>query len=309
MKRTIGYGLAYLATSVVLAGCNLIVFNPKGQVAKDERDLIILATGLMLLVVIPVIVMMFLFAWRYRATNKKARYSPRWASSHKIEAVVWGVPFLIICVLGWVTWETTHALDPYRPLDSDVPPVNVQVVATDWKWLFIYPDLGIASVNELAVPVNTPINFTITSDAAMTSFFIPALGGQIYAMAGMQTKLHLIANEAGQYRGIAANYNGHGFSDMHFSTLALNGADYDAWLNKVRNTPQQLDQNSYAELAKPSVAHPITYYSKVQERLFLDIVDKYEGMNKAPRPKGSQVQRNSDDKRVDQQPSLLAEER
>lgn len=211
MKRTISYCLVYLATSVLLAGCNLVVFNPKGDVARDERDLIILATGLMLLVVIPVIVMTFLFAYRYRATNKKARYSPRWASSHKIEAVVWGVPFLIICVLGWVTWETTHALDPYRPLDSDVPHLNVQVVATDWKWLFIYPDLGIASVNELAIPVNTPVSFTVTSDAAMTSFFIPALGGQIYAMAGMQTKLHLIANEIGQYRGIAANYNGRGF--------------------------------------------------------------------------------------------------
>jgi cytochrome o ubiquinol oxidase subunit 2 len=309
MKRIISHCLVYLAGSVVLAGCNLVVFNPKGDVARDERDLIILATGLMLLVVIPVIVMTFLFAYRYRATNKKARYSPRWASSHKIEAVVWGVPFLIICVLGWVTWETTHALDPYRPLDSDVPPVKVQVVATDWKWLFIYPDLGIASVNELAIPVNTPVNFTVTSDAAMTSFFIPALGGQIYAMAGMQTKLHLIANEIGQYRGIAANYNGHGFSDMHFSTLALSGADYEAWVNKVKSAPGQLDQTSYAELAKPSVAHKITYYSAVQERLFLDIVDKYEGMNKAPRKKETQVQRNDDDARVNQQPSLLAEER
>ncbi|MBV4484760.1 ubiquinol oxidase subunit II [Pseudomonas sp. SWRI153] len=309
MKRTISYCLVYLATSVLLAGCNLVVFNPKGAVARDERDLIILATGLMLLVVVPVIVMTFVFAYRYRATNKKARYSPRWASSHKIEAVVWGVPFLIICVLGWVTWETTHALDPYRPLDSDVPPVNVQVVATDWKWLFIYPDLGIASVNELAIPVNTPVSFTVTSDAAMTSFFIPALGGQIYAMAGMQTKLHLIANEIGQYRGIAANYNGHGFSDMHFSTLSLSGADYEAWVNKVKAAPRKLDQASYTELAKPSIRHEITYYSAVQERMFLDIVDKYEGMNKAPRKKETQVQRNSDDARVKQQPSLLAEER
>jgi len=309
MKRTIGYSLIYLATSVLLAGCNLVVFNPKGDVARDERDLIILATGLMMLVVIPVIVMTFVFAYRYRATNKKARYSPRWASSHKIEAVVWGVPFLIICVLGWVTWETTHALDPYRPLNSDTPPINVQVVATDWKWLFIYPDLGIASVNELAMPVNTPVNFTITSDAAMTSFFIPALGGQIYAMAGMQTKLHLIANQIGQYRGIAANYNGRGFSDMHFSTRVLSAADYETWVNKVKSAPSQLDQASYIELAKPSVAHKITYYSAVQERLFLDIVEKYEGMNESPRKKDTQVQRNSHDERATQQPSLLAEER
>lgn len=309
MKRTIGYCLVYLATSFLLAGCNLIIFNPKGAVARDERDLIILATGLMLLVVVPVIVMTFVFAYRYRATNKKARYSPRWASSHKIEAVVWGVPFVIICLLGWVTWVTTHTLDPYRPLDSDVPHMNVQVVATDWKWLFIYPDLGIASVNELAMPVNTPVSFTVTSDAAMTSFFIPALGGQIYAMAGMQTKLHLIANEVGEFRGIAANYNGEGFSDMHFSTLSLNPSDFEQWVAKVRKAPQRLDQASYAALAKPSTRHPVSYYSQVQERMFLDIVDKYEGMNKANRTPRSQAQRDGAGVRTDQQPGLAAEER
>jgi cytochrome o ubiquinol oxidase subunit 2 len=309
MKRTIGYCLVYLATSFLLAGCNLIIFNPKGAVARDERDLIILATGLMLLVVVPVIVMTFVFAYRYRATNKKARYSPRWASSHKIEAVVWGVPFVIICLLGWVTWVTTHTLDPYRPLDSDVPHMNVQVVATDWKWLFIYPDLGIASVNELAMPVNTPVSFTVTSDAAMTSFFIPALGGQIYAMAGMQTKLHLIANEVGEFRGIAANYNGEGFSDMHFSTLSLNPSDFEQWVAKVRKAPQRLDQASYAALAKPSTRHPVSYYSQVQERMFLDIVDKYEGMNKANRTPRSQAQRDGTGVRNDQQPGLAAEER
>ncbi|AZF52611.1 Cytochrome O ubiquinol oxidase subunit II [Pseudomonas sp. R4-34-07] len=307
MKRTMGYCLVYLASTFLLTGCNLVVFNPKGQVATDERDLIILATGLMLLVVVPVIVLMFVFAYRYRATNKKARYSPRWASSHKIEAVVWGVPLLIIIALGWVTWKTTHALDPYRPLDSDTPPINVQVVATDWKWLFIYPDLGIASVNELALPVHTPVSFTITSDAAMTSFFIPALGGQIYAMAGMQTKLHLIANETGEFKGIAANYNGPGFSDMHFSTLSLSPADFQSWVSKVKGAATPLDQTSYAQLAKPTIKHPVTYYSAVQERLFLDIVDKYEGMNKANKPKRAPV--SSVETRADQHPSLLAEER
>ncbi|MBI6632940.1 ubiquinol oxidase subunit II [Pseudomonas paralactis] len=306
MKRAIGYCLVYLANLFLLTGCNWVVFNPKGQIAIDERDLIILATGLMLLVVIPVIVMMFVFAYRYRATNKKARYSPRWASSHKIEAVVWGVPLLIIIALGWVTWETTHALDPYRPLDSDTPPINVQVVATDWKWLFIYPDLGIASVNELALPVHTPVSFTVTSDAAMTSFFIPALGGQIYAMAGMQTKLHLIANEAGEFRGIAANYNGPGFSDMHFAALSLSDGEFQAWVAKVKRAAAALDHNSYAQLAKPTIKHPVTYYSTVQERLFLDIVDKYEGMNKAPGTKRAQW--SGGEKRADQHPSLLAEE-
>ncbi|WP_460084617.1 ubiquinol oxidase subunit II [Pseudomonas sp. H2_G03] len=298
MKRA-SYGLAYIASLFLLTGCNLVVFNPKGQIATDERNLIILATGLMLLVVVPVIVLTFVFAYRYRATNKKARYSPRWASSHKIEAVVWGVPLLIIIALGWVTWETTHALDPYRPLDSDKQPLNVQVVATDWKWLFIYPDLGVASVNELALPVHTPVSFTITSDAAMTSFFIPALGGQIYAMTGMQTKLHLIANETGEFRGIAANYNGPGFSDMHFSTLSLSDTDFQAWLTKVKGAPTQLDHTSYAQLAKPSTRHPVTYYSAVQERLFLDIVDKYEGMNKADKTQRRQTRLNSTGERAD----------
>lgn len=307
MKRAMGYCLVTITSLFLLTSCNLVVFNPKGQVATDERDLIILATGLMLLVVVPVIVMMFVFAYHYRATNKKARYSPRWASSHKIEAVVWGVPLLIIIVLGWVTWETTHALDPYRPLESDTPPINVQVVATDWKWLFIYPDLGIASVNELALPVQTPVSFTVTSDAAMTSFFIPALGGQIYAMAGMQTKLHLIANETGEFRGIAANYNGPGFSDMHFTTLSLSTADFQTWVTKVKGAATSLDHSTYAQLAKPTLKHPVTYYSAVQERLFLDIVDKYEGMNKANKPRRSPLSDAA--QRTDQHPSLQAEER
>lgn len=308
MKRMSGQCLGTIAVSVLLSGCNLIVFNPKGQVALDERDLIILSTALMLLVVVPVIAMTFVFAYRYRATNKQARYSPRWASSHKIEAVVWGVPFVIIVVLGWVTWETTHALDPYRPLDSDTPPLNVQVVATDWKWLFIYPDLGIATVNELSLPVHTPVSFTITSDAAMTSFFIPALGGQIYAMAGMQTKLHLIANETGEFQGIAANYNGPGFSDMHFKTLSMTPDEFDTWVAKVKRSPQQLDQNAYAELAKPTIAHQVTYFSSVQDRLFLNIVNKYEGMHKRTGAQQEQASTPPADRSV-RHLGLLAEER
>lgn len=292
----------------LLSGCNWILFNPKGQVALAERNLIFLSTALMLLVVIPVIVMTFVFAYRYRATNKKARYSPRWASSHRIEAVVWGVPLLIIIILGWVTWVSTHALDPYRPIESDTPPLNVQVVATDWKWLFIYPDLGIATVNELAIPEHTPVSFTVTSDAAMTSFFIPALGGQIYAMAGMQTKLHLIANERGEFRGIAANYNGPGFSDMHFATHAMTPADFEGWVAKVKSSPQSLNQDTYAELAKPTVAHRVTYYSAVQDRMFLNIVDKYEGMNKRSGTQREQAERPTLDRSV-HRPDLLTEER
>jgi cytochrome o ubiquinol oxidase subunit II len=270
-----------IAAVLLLGGCDMVLFNPKGQVGLDQRNLIILSTLLMLLVVVPVIVMALVFSVKYRASNEKARYTPEWAHSRKIETVVWGVPLVIIIVLGVVTWKSTHALDPYRPLDSDVKPMVVQVIATDWKWLFIYPELGIASVNELAMPVDTPVNFQVTSDGAMTSFFIPALGGQIYAMAGMQTQLHLIANEAGQYRGIAANYNGPGFSDMHFKTLATDAAGFDKWVAGVRAGQARLDKDSYARLAKPTFNHPVEHYASIQPDLFQTIIDKYEGMNRS----------------------------
>ena len=266
---------------LLLGGCDMVLFNPKGQVGVDQRNLIILSTLLMLLVVVPVIVMAFIFSVKYRASNTKAKYTPEWAHSRKIETVVWGVPLVIIIILGVVTWKSTHALDPYRPLDSDVKPLVVQVVATDWKWLFIYPELGIASVNELAMPLDTPVNFRVTSDGAMTSFFIPALGGQIYAMAGMQTQLHLIANEAGEYRGIAANYNGPGFSDMHFRTLATDAAGFDKWVAGVRAGQGRLDKDSYARLARPTVKHPVEHYASIQPDLFQSIIDKYEGMNRS----------------------------
>ncbi|MDG9883774.1 ubiquinol oxidase subunit II [Pseudomonas sp. GD04058] len=275
-------GLMVLGTlALLLSGCDMVLFNPKGQVGLEQRNLIILATALMLIVVIPVMVMALVFSIHYRASNHKARYEPEWSHSRVIEAVVWGVPLAIIIVLGVVTWRSTHALDPYRPLQADVPPIQVQVIATDWKWLFVYPQLGIASVNELAMPVGTPVDFRVTSDGAITSFFIPALGGQIYAMAGMQTQLHLIADHAGTYTGIAANYNGPGFSDMHFQTLALDRAGFDAWVARVRASGQTLDQAGYTRLARPSVAHPVEHYASVDEHLFQSLIDKYQGVNRS----------------------------
>lgn len=264
-----------------LSGCDMVLFNPKGQVGLEQRNLIILATLLMLIVVLPVMVMALVFSVHYRASNVKARYTPEWSHSRAIELVVWGVPLLIIIVLGIVTWRSTHALDPYRPLQSEARPIKVQVIATDWKWLFVYPELGIASVNELAMPVDTPVDFRVTSDGAITSFFIPALGGQIYAMAGMQTQLHLIANHAGSYTGIAANYNGPGFSDMHFKALALDPAGFDAWVAKVRGSQRRLDQASYTQLAKPSVAHPVEHYAAVDTQLFQSLIDKYQGVKRS----------------------------
>jgi cytochrome o ubiquinol oxidase subunit 2 len=268
-----------LIGTLLLSGCNMTLLDPKGQVGLDERNLIITATLLMLLVVVPVIFMTFAFAWKYRASNKDAVYTPKWSHSTKIEIAVWTIPVLIIIALGYVTYKSTHALDPYKPLESDVKPITIEVVALDWKWLFIYPEQGIATVNKIVFPAHTPINFKITSDAVMNSFFIPALGGQIYAMAGMQTKLHLIANQNAEMDGISANYSGAGFTGMKFKAIATSQEDFNAWVSEVKKAPKQLEQAEYAALSKQSQNNPVELYSSVTPNLFQIIVDKYEGMN------------------------------
>lgn len=269
---------AGLVTS--LSGCsNLDVLDPKGSVGMAEKSLIGTATMAMLLVVVPVIVMVLVFAWRYRATNRNATYAPKWAHSTAIETVVWTVPTLIILFLGILTWNTTHELDPYRPIESAAKPIKVEVVALDWKWLFIYPDLGIASVNQLAFPVGTPVSFQITSDSVMNSFFIPQLGSQIYAMAGMQTQLHLIADHAGDYAGISANFSGKGFSDMKFRALAVTPEQFDAWVERVKASPERLDMDKYSVVAKPSEKQPVGYFSSVDPKLFHNIIAKYNNGN------------------------------
>ncbi|WP_025129485.1 ubiquinol oxidase subunit II [Pseudomonas sp. PH1b] len=271
-------GLLPLLSMLMLGGCKWTLLDPKGQVGLDERNLIITATILMLLVVVPVIIMTFAFAWKYRASNTEATYAPKWSHSTKIEIAVWLVPVLIIIALGYVTYKSTHALDPYRPLDSEVKPITIEVVAMDWKWLFIYPDQGIATVNKIVFPAHTPVNFRVTSDTVMNSFFIPGLGGQIYAMAGMTTKLHLIANQNTELEGISANYSGAGFTGMKFKAIATSQEDFDAWVNEVKKAPKQLDTAEYEALSKPSQNNPVELYSAYAPNLFQTIVDKYEGM-------------------------------
>ncbi|WP_043202053.1 ubiquinol oxidase subunit II [Paraburkholderia acidipaludis] len=268
----LGSGLA-----ATLSGCsgNFPLLDPKGSVGVAEKSLIATATGAMLLVVVPVIILTLLFAWRYRASNRHAVYAPKWAHSTAIEVVVWAIPAVIILFLGVLTWRTSHELDPYKPLESNVKPINVEVVALDWKWLFIYPDLGIATVNQLAVPVGTPVNFRITSDSVMNSFFIPQLGTQVYAMAGMQTRLHLIADEPGNFEGLSANYSGRGFSDMKFRTLATSRGDFDAWVRKVKASAGSLGMDQYAAVAQPGEKAPVQYFSTVDPRLFNNIIAKY----------------------------------
>lgn len=264
------------AASVMLAGCEGGVLDPKGQVGVDEKYLIIVATVLMLLVVVPVIVMTLFFAWKYREGRDHEIYAPKWSHSKKIELVVWLVPIIIIVILGTITWRSTHDLDPYQPLDHEHKPITIEVVSLNWKWLFIYPEQGVASVNEVVFPTDVPVEFKITSDTTMNSFFIPQLGGQIYSMAGMETQLHLIANEPGSYDGFSANYSGEGFTGMQFKAIATpDEAGFDAWVNKLKQQPQTLNPDSYLALAQPSENHPVQYYGQVGPGMFRHILMQF----------------------------------
>jgi cytochrome o ubiquinol oxidase subunit 2 len=268
IARTLAIG-----SIVLLSGCkHLEVLDPKGAIGMQEKNLLLIATGLMLLVIVPVIIMIIAFAWRYRASNTKATYAPRWAHSTAIEVVVWAIPCVIIAILATLTWTSTHELDPYKPIESKVKPIHVDVVAMDWKWLFIYPDYGIATVNQMAMPVGTPVSFNITSTTVMNSFFIPQLGSQVYAMSGMQTKLHLIADVAGTYDGISANYSGAGFSGMRFKAIATTQQGFDDWIAKVRAANNPLTPETYAALDKPSENNPVTYYSSTPPSMFAFIL-------------------------------------
>lgn len=272
-----------IAAVAFLAGCDMVVMAPSGDIAVQQRDLIVWATVLMLLVIVPVIILTLLFAWRYRSSNQDATYAPDWDHSTVLELVIWAVPLLIIIALGAMTWVSTHKLDPYRPLDrieagQPVPegmePLVIEVVSLDWKWLFFYPEQGVATVNELAAPVDRPIRFKITSSATMNSFFIPALAGQIYAMAGMETKLHAVINEPGVYHGFSANYSGAGFSDMHFKFHGLDPQGFQAWIERVREQGGTLSGDAYRQLEQPSQNVPVEYYAEVMPGLYDKILNR-----------------------------------
>ncbi|HEL3008004.1 TPA: ubiquinol oxidase subunit II [Stenotrophomonas maltophilia] len=271
--------LALVALACVgLSGCDWVLLDSKGMVGLAQRDLILICIGLMLIVVIPAIVLTFVFAWRFRAGNTKAKYTPDWSHSTKVEIVVWGVPLIIIAVLAVIVWKSTHELDPYKPLDVAGEPLHVDVIATDWKWVFVYPDLGIATVNQLNFPANRPLAFNITSNSTMNTFFIPQLGGQIYAMAGMRTQLHLIANEPGQFRGMSGNYSGHGFSNMKFIATASSNEDFERWVAEVRSAPAALSFTQFKALAAPSKNAPVQHFSSVEPLLFKKVIDQFIGV-------------------------------
>lgn len=279
-KKIILGALVLFFAVVTLAGWYLRrhtipVLQPAGPIAEKERNLMIFCVLISVIVVVPVFTMLILFAWRYREGNKNAKYSPDLGGSPIAEIVWWLIPAAIICIIGVVTWRSSYALDPFKPLNSSKPTLHIQVVALDWKWLFIYPGQNVASVNEAAIPVNTPVDFEITSDTVMTSFWDPQLAGQMYAMPGMETQLNLEASKTGSFNGVAANISGAGFAGMSFMVKSMPQQNYTSWVASARRSGRQLTTGSYAKLAQPSSYVQPSYYSSVKPGLYDTIMLKY----------------------------------
>ena len=273
---------AAAASGLALSGCNMVVLNPTGDIAVQQRDLILISTGLMLLVIVPVMVLTVVFAWRYRASNAAVKRDLDFDHSTSLELVIWACPLLIIICLGAITWSSTHLLDPFRPLARLGPgrpipagtrPLDVQVVALDWKWLFIYPEQGVASVNELALPVDRPVRFALTSTSQMNTFYAPTLAGMIYAMPGMRSVLHAVLNKPGDTWGYSGNYSGRGYSDMRFQLHGVDAAGFDRWVSETK-AGGALTAADYVRLEKPSEKAPVMRFGAVEPGLFDRVVDR-----------------------------------
>jgi cytochrome o ubiquinol oxidase subunit 2 len=249
------------------------VLDPRGPVAAAERLILLDATAIMLVVVVPVIVMTLAFAWWYRAANGRARYRPDWAYSGQIELTVWAIPTMVVLLLGGVGWIGTHDLDPGRPLQAGAAPLRIDVVSLDWKWLFIYPDAGVATVDELIVPEGVPLRFELTSATVMNAFFVPQLGSQIYAMPGMVTHLNLLAAGTGEFPGLSSHFSGDGFSDMRFIVRSVTAQEYGAWLARTRSGGRTLDRVSYTSLAEAGSRSAVKAYGEVTPLLFERILE------------------------------------
>jgi cytochrome o ubiquinol oxidase subunit 2 len=267
---------AVLAVLIVgaatLGGCSEGVLDPRGPISAAERLILFNSLGIMLAIVIPTILATLGVAWWFRSSNTRARYLPNFDYSGRLEILVWSVPAMTVLLVGGVAWVGSHDLDPRKPIASAAKPLSVQVVSLDWKWLFLYPDQGIATVNQLTIPVGTPVSFELTSTGVMNSFFVPQLGGQIYTMAGMMTRLHVQADHPGTYPGLSAQFSGDGFSDMGFKVEAVPAERFAQWVDATRNAGPVLDAPAYTDLAKPSQAvTPFTYRS-VAPNLFKSIL-------------------------------------
>ena len=259
----------------VTQGREIPVLNPQGLIADQQYTLILITVGLGFFVVVPVFILLFSIAWKYRAGNKKAKYEPEMEGHRGLELLWWGIPCVIILLLAIITHISTHALDPYKALESDKTPVKVQVIALEWNWLFIYPEYGTATLNYMNIPEDTPVNLTLTSDAPMNSFWVPALAGQVYAMSGMSTKLHLMADSVGTYNGTTTNISGEGYADMRFKVYAMTNTDFQAWAKRAANSADGLTTETYEEIAQPNKDRPETTYRLITPSIFDDIIMKY----------------------------------
>ena len=282
MNNKYSFAVILLLIASIVAGVSLLaqgsavgVLDPRGIVALKEHHLMLEAVLLMLLVVVPVFALTFSFAWHYRADNTRARYLPNWEHNQVEEFVWWGVPMIIITVLAVITWSSTHALDPYRPLRSDTKPLTIQVVSLDWKWLFIYPAQRVATVNYLVIPEQTPIAFQLTSAAMMNALWIPQLGGQEMTMPGMVTKLHLMASGVGTYEGLSSNFSGKGFSGMQFRVQSMKQSSFDQWVTATKQATSTLNLTTYQALAAPSESNPPTSYTLGDPGLYTAIVMRF----------------------------------
>ncbi|WP_316356783.1 ubiquinol oxidase subunit II [Candidatus Neptunichlamydia sp. REUL1] len=260
---------------------NIPVLEPKGLISVKERELIITSSLLMLIVVIPVLVLAVVFGWKYRE-GRGSKHTPDWEHNNIAECFWWGVPVVIIIILAVITWKTSHDLNPFKPIQNGTTPIKIQAVALDWKWLFIYPDQGIATVNYVQFPEKTPIDFVVTADAPMNSFWIPQLGGQIYAMPAMTTSIHLLANETGEFEGRSANISGKGFAGMIFKAVASNKQDFQNWVQHVKSSGKELSWDIYKQLVEPSEYNNVEIYGKIEDQLFDQILIQYmpEGSKK-----------------------------
>jgi cytochrome o ubiquinol oxidase subunit 2 len=266
---------------LLLAACSEGPLDPQGPVGKAERLILLDATAIMLAVGVPVILLTLGFAWWFRSGNSRARYRAEWEYSGRIEMIVWSIPALVILFLGGIAWIGAHDLDPPAPLKSSAAPLEVQVVSVDWRWIFIYPQQGIASIDRLTVPAGVPIHFRLTSTSVMNSFFIPQLGSQIYTMPGMATQLNLLADRPGRYAGLSAQFSGDGFSDMRFDVVVARSAEFQSWLTATRTAGGLLDRPGFEQLAQPSSEHAVKTYGEVATGLFDSIVTAHVGMTHA----------------------------
>jgi cytochrome o ubiquinol oxidase subunit 2 len=272
--------LTFLVLTIIyfVKGTNVALFNPKGFIAHEQRGLIVLTVTVLLVVVIPTLTIAYLIAWRYRDTNTRAKQESRHRHPKLLVASFWLIPAAVMVVLASVMWPATHRLAPQKTLASNTKPLTIQVISLRWKWLFIYPREGVATVNFVQLPKNTPVTFEMTADETpMSSFWIPNLGGQLYTMTSHVNRLNLMATETGDYRGSTPEINGMGFAGMKFTARVSSGQDFNDWVQSVKQSTDTLDTKAYQSLLKPSEYNPVALYASFEPTLYASVITKYEG--------------------------------